>query len=289
MGGGSSFATKSWLISNGNFDDIKLTGYSNKDFVIDDNIIEGSYYLVKSLTDNTKLDANYVFEIDKYTGDKVPIFFNRSFQDIKKCVFESLGVTIESQRQDNGDGTFDYVNIGGNLKIYPNQREHKLYATNIMPSMSSKLNITMPDDSVITFLIKTISTAPSTIDPPAYDSDTNVVRCIFKSDRYGYYNGYGLTRTYLGSNFDDDIQACVMENPNNQSVVWNHHFGYASNQHNYKYVSVWLDDEILFNKATLNGNNVHWSNVPFQNDSQRTKWLSKCDGNYHKMHIKYWQ
>lgn len=122
-----------------------------------------------------------------------------------------------------------------------------------------------------------------------YGVDENVVNCMFRTSRYGYYNGYGLTRTHLGSNLDDDIQACVMEKQDNPYIVWNHHFGYASNQHNYKYVSIWIDNELLFDKATLSGNNVHWSSVPFENNTQRDKWLSKYDNKYHKLHIKYWR
>ncbi len=72
-------------------------------------------------------------------------------------------------------------------------------------------------------------------------------------------------------------------------MVMDYHFGYASNQHNYKYVSIWIDNELLFDKATLSGNNVHWSSVPFENNTQRDKWLSKYDNKYHKLHIKYWR
>ena len=54
-------------------------------------------------------------------------------------------------------------------------------------------------------------------------------------------------------------------------------------------VSFWFDNELLFDKATLSGNNVHWSSVPFENNTQRDKWLSKYDNKYHKLHIKYWR
>lgn len=277
---GNTFATKQQIISTGKCDLTKLTDYGHNDFVIDDDIIEGDYYLVKSLTDKTKLE-NPLFEIIKGEDNGTPIFFNRSFSDIKKCESIINAINITAQKRNIEDGTFEYNTLNGILKIYPNQRQHKLYATNSMLAISSYMNITMPNDSIIRIQLRTISPEPT------YSSDENVVRCYLKTARYGYYSGYGLTRIHLGD-FDDDIQAMVMDKANATQINWNHHFGYTSNQHGYTSVTVWIDDELIINKRRLDRNTESWS-VVYPTTEELQKWLAKCDNKEHKVHIKYFK
>lgn len=100
---------------------------------------------------------------------------------------------------------------------------------------------------------------------------------------YGYYAGYGLTRIHLGD-FDNDIQACYLIKIDSPTISWNHHF--HKNQHGYTSATVWVDNELIIDKAPLKGNASEWSDV-CPTTAELQKWIAKCDINMHKLHIKY--
>ena len=159
--GGNSFATKSWLSANGNFDTSKLTKYVSKDFVVDDDIVSGRYYVCKSLSDNTEL-VNPLFELYRDTGEEVPLYFNRAFSEFKNVQSTIGGITVNCTKDINPDtGEILYGSFNGMVLFIPNNRTLKLYAINTLPIVTGTFEFTMPDDSIV--IIRTaVTTSPTT-------------------------------------------------------------------------------------------------------------------------------
>lgn len=132
-GGGSSFCTKAWLVSNGNFDTSKLTNYENNDFVVDDDIVKKATivepiyvvayirfspnlqtnmydsFRINSIQDGTVSSADFnvgeiflntVYSITCTVGTKIRFSFSSNYYKLFGQLNDTMGELIINEAKD---------------------------------------------------------------------------------------------------------------------------------------------------------------------------------------------